>query len=212
MALALVLLATAAAAAETLLQDDTGRIVKRRRPGYAECVSGRGRARPSTFGRRSPPQEEPGSVRRRRVIERAPPAGRRFRAGLCDYVDSVPGARPLAHRRTLGYQERWFDPYNRNVLKGDLPVHGDDWFFNLGVISDTVYELREVPTPVGGISDRSARRDRCLRQRRPVGSRRPRGSSSSDQGRHGLQAARLRVPLHAGLQLQLRRARGRCAA
>jgi len=41
-------------------------------------------------------------------------------------------------------------------LKADRPVHGDDWFFNLGVISDTVYELREVPTPVGGIStDRS---------------------------------------------------------
>ena len=36
MALALVLLATTATAAETCYQDDTGRIVKRRRPGYTE--------------------------------------------------------------------------------------------------------------------------------------------------------------------------------
>jgi hypothetical protein len=37
------------------------------------------------------------------------------------------------------------------VLKGDRPVH-DDWFFNLALISDTVVEVREVPTPVGGSS------------------------------------------------------------
>ena len=36
MALALVLLTTGATAAETCYQDDTGRIVKRRRPGYTE--------------------------------------------------------------------------------------------------------------------------------------------------------------------------------
>ncbi len=36
MALTLALLATTATAAETCYQDDTGRIVKRRRPGYTE--------------------------------------------------------------------------------------------------------------------------------------------------------------------------------
>jgi hypothetical protein len=49
----------------------------------------------------------------------------------------------------LGYKQRWYDPYNRNVLKADKPIYGEDWFFNLGVISDTVYEDREVATPVG---------------------------------------------------------------
>src|SRR4029453_3521965 len=53
---------------------------------------------------------------------------------------------------TLGYKERWYDPYNRNVLKADKPVVGDDWFFNLSLISDTIGEMREVPTPVGAIS------------------------------------------------------------
>ena len=40
----------------------------------------------------------------------------------------------------------------------------------------------------------------------------PRGGVRLLQGRHGLQAAGLRVPLHAGVQLQLRRARRRCRA
>jgi len=48
----------------------------------------------------------------------------------------------------LGYTDNYLDPYNRNTLKADIPVH-DDWFFNLGVISDTIYEGRKVVTPVG---------------------------------------------------------------
>lgn len=48
-------------------------------------------------------------------------------------------------------QQRWYDPYNRNTLKADKPVHGD-WFFNLSLTSDTVMELRRLPTPVGAQS------------------------------------------------------------
>src|SRR6185369_11504713 len=51
----------------------------------------------------------------------------------------------LVHRR-------WFDPYNPNTIKGDRPIHGEDWFFNLGVISDTVYEARQLPTGIGAQS------------------------------------------------------------
>ena len=52
-----------------------------------------------------------------------------------------------------------FDPYHQNALKGDrpidrakvpwLPIKGDDWFFVLGAVSDTVVEPRSFPTPVG---------------------------------------------------------------
>jgi len=45
-------------------------------------------------------------------------------------------------------QERWYDPYNQNTYKSDKPIH-DDWFLNLSLISDTVLEPRNVPTPVG---------------------------------------------------------------
>lgn len=50
------------------------------------------------------------------------------------------------------------DPYNQNLLKGDLPLvegkrpgflKGDDWFFSASAISDTVLEPRTFPIPVG---------------------------------------------------------------
>lgn len=51
------------------------------------------------------------------------------------------------------------DPYNQNTFKGDrpidrskvpwLPINGDDWFFVANLISDTVYEPRTFPIPVG---------------------------------------------------------------
>jgi hypothetical protein len=67
-------------------------------------------------------------------------------------VEDYPPAEALPDRwrivETLGYTERWYDPYNRNVLKGDRPVH-DDWFFSLTVVSDTIFEDRDVVTPVG---------------------------------------------------------------
>ncbi|WP_269620758.1 hypothetical protein [Zhongshania sp. BJYM1] len=49
---------------------------------------------------------------------------------------------------SLGYENNWYAPYNRNTLKADTPIH-DDWFFNLSIIADTVFEYRDVPTPVG---------------------------------------------------------------
>lgn len=49
----------------------------------------------------------------------------------------------------LGYPERKLDPYHgNNVLKGDRPAFGEDWFFSLGMISDSTFEARSVPTPV----------------------------------------------------------------
>jgi len=51
----------------------------------------------------------------------------------------------------VGYPERLWDPYNgNNVLKGDRPAFGDDWFVSLNAVSDSTYEYREIPTPVGG--------------------------------------------------------------
>lgn len=47
----------------------------------------------------------------------------------------------------VGVKENWWDPYNQNTLKADRPLF-DDWFINIGAISDTVYEPRGLPTPV----------------------------------------------------------------
>jgi hypothetical protein len=44
---------------------------------------------------------------------------------------------------------RWWDPYNFNTLKADRPLFGEDWFLNVRALSDTIFELRRLPTPVG---------------------------------------------------------------
>ena len=58
---------------------------------------------------------------------------------------------------SLGVKDQWWDPYNQNTIKGDKPYQGfgdlgPDWFLDLGVVSDSLYESRRVPTPVGVLS------------------------------------------------------------
>ncbi|MSP87724.1 MAG: hypothetical protein EXQ92_02760 [Alphaproteobacteria bacterium] len=48
----------------------------------------------------------------------------------------------------IGVRERLIDPYNQNTLKGDRPIFGD-YFVVLSAISDTIYEPRSFPVPVG---------------------------------------------------------------
>ena len=52
-------------------------------------------------------------------------------------------------------KERWFDPYNTNRLKADLPAFGsmrDPWFLELGLSSTTALESFDIPVAVGGTS------------------------------------------------------------
>jgi len=55
--------------------------------------------------------------------------------------------------KSLGLMpSRAWDPYNQNVLKGDLPLASGPLkggFVNLSAVSDTVLEWRRLPTPVG---------------------------------------------------------------
>src|SRR5581483_9398447 len=75
--------------------------------------------------------------------------------------NAVPPPSPAAPREFIPLPDRWritdalgvthaqhvYDPYNPNVLKGDRPIFGDDWFLELEAISDSLYEPRRVPTP-----------------------------------------------------------------
>jgi hypothetical protein len=67
--------------------------------------------------------------------------------------DQVGEILPLPDRwrimEALGFKHPWYDPYNQNVWKGDLPMFGDDVFLSLVGVSDTILEPRSVPTPVG---------------------------------------------------------------
>ena len=59
----------------------------------------------------------------------------------------------------LGVVPSIYDPYNQNIYKGDRPVFGEDWFVNVSVISDTVFEPRRLPI---GISPQSSDRPGSL--------------------------------------------------
>lgn len=52
------------------------------------------------------------------------------------------------------YNHSLWNPYERNILKGDKPVHGE-WFVALSAISDSVIEWRNIPTPVAPQSSAS---------------------------------------------------------
>ena len=97
-------------------------------------------------------QENPGAVRAPPPQAFSPdqvPIPDRWR--LIDNVTDIDG-NPII-------KEALLDPYNQNTYKGDRPINPDkvpwlpikenDWFFVLNAISDTVYEPRTFPIPVG---------------------------------------------------------------
>lgn len=64
------------------------------------------------------------------------------------YATDQEGEYPFVRNRGL-------DPYDQNVLKGDLPVIGDNVFLILTAISETPFEFRKVPTPSGVSAERA---------------------------------------------------------
>src|SRR5260370_2078295 len=50
-------------------------------------------------------------------------------------------------------RSRWYDPFNRNRLKGDEPIWpavlGQQVFLNFTATSDTTFDARRVPSPSG---------------------------------------------------------------
>ena len=123
---------------QEVIKDDlvTQIIEGRRRPGYIPDLPDQMRQDNVGALRPPPPQAFPG-------IEDQLPVPDRWR--LIESLGVV--------------KERWFDPYHQNTLKGDrpidrskvpwLPIRGDDWFFVASAVSDTVFEPRTFPIPVG---------------------------------------------------------------
>ena len=170
-------------AAEVCYEDDRGRIVNRRRPGYlrVECpqpdaeeaadrVEGStaraaGEERRVDYGLvrgRNKPSLVPcvGSGRSECVAS-APTLDCKGSAQNCvtlalpdrwRVVESLDATRPLVGNDSVRYKYPWWDPYNRNVLKGDRPINNDEWFFSINALSDTIVEVREVATPIGASS------------------------------------------------------------
>ena len=46
-------------------------------------------------------------------------------------------------------RSHWYDPFNRNLLKGDKPIFGERWFLNFTGQSVTNFDVRRLPVPSG---------------------------------------------------------------
>ncbi len=46
-------------------------------------------------------------------------------------------------------QGHWYDPFNRNIFKGDRPIIGQNWFFDFTGTSLSAMNIRRLPVPSG---------------------------------------------------------------
>ncbi|MBA3053494.1 MAG: hypothetical protein FP826_00840 [Sphingomonadales bacterium] len=126
-------------------------IAGRRRPGYNPVLP------------EAVQQDNPGAVRApppEAFPADAVPVPDRWRimTGLCPAKGAADQSIFTVFRAMRDVCHPQTDPYHQNVLKGDIPLakgkrpgflKGDDWFFTITAISDTVIEPRSFPIPVG---------------------------------------------------------------
>ena len=124
----------------------------RRRPGVQQGLPDRVTQNNPGAVRAPPPEAFP-------TDEFPVPDRWRILSSLCP--DKADGDNPAVFRQFGNLRNNCYgllDPYHQNVLKGDKPIpadkkpgflKGDDWFFVVNAISDTVIEPRSFPIPVG---------------------------------------------------------------
>jgi len=141
--------------ADTCYKDPSGRIVRRRQPGFTPvpCPTEKNDIEQSRRMQPVAPDQPQNLPGRPGLSDRGapPPASPIQRPSVTDYVDAVPVPDRWRIVDSLGYTESFFDPYNRNPLKADKPFHGD-WFFNVAVFSDSSFVSRNVVSPSGSSS------------------------------------------------------------
>lgn len=97
----------------------------------------------------SPPRQRPGEDPRPTVFDP------RVYESIPDISSSASDFVPVPDRWRQFYVGKLYDPYNQNILKGDIPLFGEpghEWFLELSLTSDTLFERRVLPLPVGGAS------------------------------------------------------------
>lgn len=96
------------------------------------------------------PDEPTGAAGNETVESRPPTSGDRrelrdrWRIGFPEYDrygDQGARGRDIPFRRN-----KWFNPYDQSVLKGDYPIFGNEYFMILSAVSTSQLELRRTPT------------------------------------------------------------------
>lgn len=114
-------------------------------PPTPEIVEVKPKEVPHDFGMRQRPGEEPRPLVFPSYIYE----------GIPDINSSASDFVAVPDRWRQLYTGKWYDPYNQNVLKADIPIFGDQahpWFVEVSLISDLSTETRRLPIPVGGAS------------------------------------------------------------
>jgi Carboxypeptidase regulatory-like domain len=82
--------------------------------------------------------------------EQVPPASANFSPEPDRWDTAMPEWRRYRGQHDAPYvKSHWYDPFNRNRLKGDYPIFGQRWFFNFTGTSETAADGRRVPLPSG---------------------------------------------------------------
>jgi len=113
----------------------------------APCTSAP--AGPATHypGLRNPASEETSGAT---PPEQVPPDSANFSPNPDRWDIAMPEWRRYEKQPDTPYVKgHWYDPFNRNRVKGDYPVFGQRWFFNFTGTSETGFDGRRLPVPSG---------------------------------------------------------------
>jgi len=84
------------------------------------------------------------------VPEVVPAASANFSPSPDRWDIAMPEWQRYEKQRDVPYvQGHWYDPFNRNKLKGDYPIFGQRWFLNFTGTSETGFDGRRLPVPSG---------------------------------------------------------------
>jgi hypothetical protein len=88
------------------------------------------------------------------VPEQLPPDDANFRTEADRWYVAMPEWRRYGKQPDVPYVKgHWYDPFNRNRIKGDYPIFGQRWFLNFTGTSITGVDVRRMNLPSGVASE-----------------------------------------------------------
>ena len=115
-------------------------------PGTSCAAEPAGATTPYPGMRRAAPQEVPAPI----AVEQIPPESANFSANPDRWDIPMPEWRRYETQPDAPYVKgHWYDPFNRNRIKGDYPIFGQRWFFDFTGTSETGFDGRRLPVPSG---------------------------------------------------------------
>jgi len=105
---------------------------------------------PSSPYRTLPQEPPPAATGEPRPLEPLPSDDKVFNVMPNRWAYEFPDYRRYNQQGEYPYtQDHWYNPFNRNKLKGDYPIIGNQIFLDLSFISDTFLDGRRIPVPSG---------------------------------------------------------------